>query len=542
MFINFGDIPKNQNLFLDYLYEFENVKDFYKNNFRERDNYIELFNAIAESKKGKPFKLSPILNEQYSIFHNVSAKTQKNIESIDSEKTIAIVTGQQLGLFGGPLYTIYKIFTAIRLANHLKERFDDFKFIPVFWLEGDDHDFNEVRSINIFDNENRVLPIGYKEEIEDDEAKQSVAKIVFDDSINEVINNLETALRATDFTPELIQKIKDSYSPGKTFSQSFKELLFKLFDEFGLIIFDPQDIKVKQLLKPIYLKEINDYNLHTQKLISVSAELEELYHAQVKVKPVNLFYHTEEGRYSIEPVDEVFKLRRKRKQFNKEEITAEIGNNPERFSPNVLLRPICQDYLFPTGFYIAGPSEIAYFAQVTPLYDFYNLVSPIIYPRSSITIVEKNVAAALDKYELTMNDVFIGLTQLKEKVIADISENKIEDTFEESSNEIELIFDKLKENLFAIDKTLVDASSRYKEKIISSINELKSKAVKAQENKHEVTIRQLTRISNLLYPLENLQEREINFIYFYNKYGSDAIRKIYDEMSINEFEHQVIIL
>ena len=138
--------------------------------------------------------------------------------------------------------------------------------------------------------------------------------------------------------------------------------------------------------------------------------------------------------------------------------------------------------------------------------------------------------------------VFLGFEELKEKVITELSENNVESVFNESSNEIELIFDKLKENLFAIDKTLVEASARTKEKIFSTINELRAKAIKAQDNKYETTIRQLIKISNSLYPNGNLQEREINFVYFYNKYGKELIKKIYEDLSISEFEHQVIIL
>jgi len=540
MFINFGDIPGNQNLFLDYIYEFENVQEYYKHNFRNKDSYVNLFKSISASRKDKQHNLSAIIKNQYSSLQSISNKTVRNIELIDKEKTITVVTGQQLGILGGPLYTIYKIITAIRLANQLTERYDEFKFIPVFWLEGDDHDFNEVRSINLFDNENQVINIGYKEEIDDDDAKQSIGKINFDEALNEFFSKYESSLRDSDFKIELLTKLKECYQVGKSFKQSFKELIYWLFDEYGLVIFDPQDVEVKSLLKPIFKKEVNDFAIHTQKLIQVSAKLEELYHAQVKVKPVNLFYHTDDGRYSVEPVEDIFKLRRKRKQFTKDEILNEIENFPDKFSPNVLLRPICQDFLFPTGFYIGGPSEIAYFAQVTPLYDFYNIVSPIIFPRSSATILEKNVASGLDKYDLSMNDILLGLEELKEKVIASLSENNIEIAFEEASKEIELTFDKIKENLFAIDKTLVDSSGRYKDRIMSSIAELKSKATKAQETKHETTIRQLTRLSNLLYPLGNLQEREINFTYFYNKYGKDFIRKVYDDISVSEFEHQVI--
>ena len=540
MFINFSDIPKNHNLFLDYLYEFENVREYYKHDFRDKDDYLHLFKSISESRKAKQLELSPIIKNQYSSLQNVSGKTLRNIELLAREKTIAVVTGQQLGILGGPLYTIYKIITAIRLANQFTERYDEFKFVPVFWLEGDDHDFNEVRSINLLDNENQVLTVGYKEEINDDDAKQSIGNINFDEALNDFFNKYEIGLKDSDFKNELLVKLKECYQVGKSFKQSIKELLFWMFDEYGLVFLDPQDPQVKSLLKPIFQKEINDFTLHTQKLIQVSAKLEELYHAQVKVKPVNLFYHTDDGRYSVEPVDEIFKLRRKRKQFTKDEILAEIENSPERFSPNVLLRPICQDYLLPTGFYIGGPSEISYFAQVTPLYDFYDIITPIIYPRSSVTLLEKNIGAALDKYDLTMNDIFLGLDGLKEKVIAELSENNIDKAFKDALIEIDLTFDKLKENLFAVDKTLVDASARYRERVISSINELKSKAIKAQETKHETTIRQLTRISNLLYPLGNLQEREINFTYFYNKYGKDFISKIYDDISVSEFEHQII--
>jgi len=542
MFINFSDIPKNHNLFLDYLYEFENVQEYYKQDFRNKENYLHLFKSISESRKAKQLELSPIIKNQYSSLQNVSGKTLRNIELLAREKTIAVVTGQQLGILGGPLYTIYKIITAIRLANQFTERYDEFKFVPVFWLEGDDHDFNEVRSVNLLDSENQVLTVGYKEEINDDDAKQSIGNINFDEALNDFFNKYEIGLKDSDFKNELLVKLKECYQVGKSFKQSIKELLFWLFDEYGLVILDPQDPQIKSLLKPIFQKEINDFTLHTQKLIQVSAKLEELYHAQVKVKPVNLFYHTDDGRYSVEPVDEIFKLRRKRKQFTKDEILAEIENSPERFSPNVLLRPICQDYLLPTGFYIGGPSEISYFAQVTPLYDFYDIITPIIYPRSSVTLIEKNIGAALDKYDLTMNDIFLGLDGLKEKVIAELSENNIDKAFKDAIIEIDFTFDKLKENLFAVDKTLVDASARYRERVSSSINELKSKAIKAQETKHETTIRQLKRISNLLYPLGNLQEREINFTYFYNKYGKDFISKIYDDISVSEFEHQIISL
>jgi uncharacterized protein YllA (UPF0747 family) len=188
MFINFGDIPKHQNLFLDYMYEFENVQEYYKHNFRNKEGYLPLFKNISESRKHRQLNLSSILTNQYSSLANASGKTLRNIELLDKEKTIAVVTGQQLGILGGPLYTIYKIVTTLRLASQFTERYDEYKFVPVFWLEGDDHDFNEVRSINLFDNENQIINLGYKDEISDDDAKQSIGNIKFDEVLNEFYN------------------------------------------------------------------------------------------------------------------------------------------------------------------------------------------------------------------------------------------------------------------------------------------------------------------------------------------------------------------
>ncbi|MCX8104502.1 MAG: bacillithiol biosynthesis cysteine-adding enzyme BshC [Ignavibacterium album] len=540
MFINFGDIPKNQNLFLDYIYEFENVAEFYRYNFRDKEKYPEIFKSILKKKASSNFKISEIISNQYKRYNSLSDKTKKNIKLLESPKTLAVITGQQLGILSGPLYTIYKIITAIKLSSQLNERYTDFNFVPVFWMESDDHDFNEVHQINILNNENNIVNIKYKEDVSDDAIRASVGNLIFDESINEFFNQLELNLRQTEFKSSIISKLREIYSTGKSFKESFRELLYWLFDEYGLIIFDPSTEEVKQTLKPIFLTEINNFRVHTQKLVSVSATLEEMYHAQVKVKPVNLFYHIENGRYSIEPVDEIFKLRRKRKQFTKDEIILEINEHPERFSPNVLLRPITQDYLFPTAFYVAGPSEISYFAQIHPLYEFFEIEPPVIYPRSSATLVEKSVLTFMEKYDLTMRDVFLGIDHLKEKILSTVAENNIDLIFEDATKNMNLIFDEIKEKLFAIDKTISDSTNRYREKVLFALNELKSKAEKAHESRFETIIRQISKLSNLLYPNENLQERELNYFYFANKFGQEFHKKLYDELSVSDFEHQII--
>ena len=541
MYMNFSDIPGHQNLFLDYLYEFENVSDFYTYDFRNRENYLKIFKNITENRQNLSPDISSVISEQYSNLAPTEL-TEKNIKKLSDKKTLAIVTGQQLGILGGPLYTFYKIITAIKLSRFLSERYDDYNFVPVFWLEGDDHDFNEVRSIKIIDEKNSLSTIGYKEQVEEDDSKQSVGFIKFDSSITDFFNNLSNGLKETEFKASLIEGLKDFYNEGKTFKEAFRDLVFRYFDKYGLIIFDPQEIEAKRLLKPIFKKEITDFRLHTEKLVHLSATLEELYHAQVKVKPVNLFLMVDEGRHSIEPVENEYRLRRKRKSFTQEQILELLENEPEKFSPNVLLRPICQDYLLPTAFYIGGPSEISYFAQIKPLYEFYDIVPPIIYPRSSATILENPIANILEKHTVDINDIFIDVENVKKKIINSVEESSIDEMFDGLTKHVETAFDELKEKLIDLDKTIADSSNRYRDKIFGSINELKSKAEKAQQKKYEATLRQIDRAAVNLFPNSNLQERELNFVYFVNKYGEDFMKKIFDELQINKFEHQVIKL
>lgn len=539
MFINFSDIPGHQNLFLDYLYEFENVADFFANDFRNRENYLKIFRSISESRQDFASRIPDIISNQYANL-NPSGKTAQNIKKLADKKTLAIVTGQQLGILGGPLYTFYKIITAIKLSQFLSERYDDYNFVPVFWLEGDDHDFNEVRTIKIIDDNNSLVTVGYKEEIEEDDLKQSIGLIKLDNSINDFFTALEKELKETEFKSSLLQQLKNCFQEGRTFKDAFRDLIFNYFDNYGLVIFDPQTDEVKQLLKPIFKKEINDFRIHTEQLVHVSATLEELYHAQVKVKPVNLFLRVDEGRHSIEPVENEFRLRRKRKSYTQEQLLEVLENEPDKFSPNVLLRPICQDYLLPTAFYIAGPSEIAYFAQLKPLYELYNIVEPIIYPRSSLTILENSIAGSLDKFSIGINDVFVDVENVKKRIINSVEQSSVDEMFSDISNQLENSFDQLKEKLFDLDKTIADSSNRYRDKILGTIAELKSKAEKAQQKKYEVTLRQIDRAAVHLFPNSNLQEREINFVYFVNKYGDEFLKRVFDELQINKFEHQVI--
>lgn len=542
MYINFSDIPTHQNLFLDYIYEFENVERFYGKNFRDVEKYQPFFQRISEREMPNRSAAANIIKAQYSS-QKLSKQTQQNIDLLYSEKTIAVVTGQQLGIFGGPLYTLFKSITAIKLCNYLKEIYDDFNFVPIFWLEGDDHDYDEVRMFSVLNNENQILNLQYDDGQLEEVNRGSIAELKFNVNLEKTFTDLTAGLRNTEFKTPLLDFIKSIYQTEKTFLESFRELMIRLFDEYGLIVFNPADQAVKRLLVPIFSKEITEFAGQTGYLVERSAELEDIYHAQVKVKPINLFYSEEHERLSIEPTETgEYRLKGKRKKFSREELLAQLELNPEKFSPNVLLRPICQDYLFPTAFYVGGPGEISYFAQISPLYRIYEIEEPFIYPRSSATIVEKGVRSILEKNNLEYVDIFSDENAMIQKILAASSEINLESLFQNASRDIEASLEQLTQQLPVIDKTLSDLMGKTKQRIEETLNYLKSKAHDSEKRKYESTIRQVGKVRNVLFPNNNLQERELNWIYFANKYGMDIIKWVFNELAINKFEHQILEL
>lgn len=541
MYIKFADIPFNQNLFLDYIQEYENVEKYYHRNFRNVESYPDFFNSLISENRHHREGLVEIIRDQYSGAE-LSKQTENNIELLTSTKTLAVVTGQQLGILGGPLYTLYKIITVIKLCNYLKENYDSFNFVPVFWMEGDDHDFDEASSVSIVDNDNNVSVLKYEDGLTEEDNRGSVGKLLFGSSLSNLLEKLDKNLRDSEFKPQLMDLLRSVYAEGKTFAQSFRELLFSLFDEYGLVIFNPLDTAVKKLLVPIFKKEITEFRSHSGKLVERSAELEDTYHAQVKVKPINLFYIDNNERLLIEPAENEYRLKGKRKKFTQDEMLAQLNSQPEKFSPNVILRPICQDYLFPTAFYVAGPSEISYFAQITPMYELYGIQQPYIYPRSSVTIVEKGIKNIIEKYNLKHTDFFHDEEQLINMVINSLSELNLETIFENASAELNSTIDRLNQYLLQIDKTLFDVTDKSKEKISQIVDSIKAKALDAEKRKHEVAIRQIKKARNILFPNGNLQEREINFFFFANKYGLDILKRIFNELTINKFEHQILEL
>ena len=526
-------------LFFDFLYEYEKVQQFFPANFRETASFESVMNRIDASGTDRTV-LQQVLSEQNAA-GGTSPRTEENIRLLGKRGTYAVVTGQQVGLFGGPMYTLYKAITAISLAQKLTMRFPGKNFVPVFWIEGEDHDFQEMNHVSVLDPENTPVTIEYLPGgIMPEKNVGAVGEMVFDETIRGTIDRLETALAKSEYTASILSALREHYTPGATFNRAFQGWMGRMLPGTGLVFLSPNEPRLKKLLSPLFAQEIREYPRISQMVIQRSAELEKRYHAQVKPKSINLFLFHKGGRYLIEPRETDFSLKGTRAFFTREQLLQMAVETPEQFSPNVVLRPLCQDMLLPTVSYVGGPSEVAYHAQLGPVYEALGTVQPVIYPRASVSLIQTNLLRAMEKYGLEIPE-FLGDTgKVTQKVVEQISEIKLDALFAEVTKNLHDALGELKFGLHEVDPTLLGALENVSSKIDVNIGVLREKSVAAQKRRNETAVRQIEKAASGLLPSGSLQERELTPAYYMNKYGEGLGTWLLDRIDITEFKHQIL--
>lgn len=528
-------------LFIDYLDNFANVKQFYGGNFRDETHWRSLLRKVSERPINRS-SLVQILGDQNRNFH-CGVRTLANIDALLNDNTVAVVTGQQVGLFTGPLYTVLKTLTTLKLVESLSEKYPEYNFVPVFWLEGEDHDVEEVNSIKILSASNDVEQLTYElKRSSDDGNLGAVGKIEFGESIESIFTNLDESLIQTEFKARVLELFRTAYQKGMTFNRAFVHLMNVLLENSGLVFLDPNDKEVKKLLAPLFERELTETPKFCQLVIDQSAELEKQYHAQVKPKSLNLFFFHHGGRYLLEPRPDGYSLKGTRQHLTKEFVMDAVKSTPELFSSNVVLRPICQDWLLPTLAYVAGPAEVAYFGQLKTLYEAVHIPMPIIYPRASATIMEEKADKVMERFSISLVDIYRDIETVKEKVATEVSDLNLDEVFGGTLYSVQEAFEGIGPVLQKVDPTLMGALDNVSKKTTANIEGLKERAVIAQKRQHEVSLRQIDKLSNLVFPQSNFQERELNVLYFLNKYGLEFLRWLYGELKIDQFKHQVVRL
>lgn len=541
--IDYRELPPSaggfSQLFFDYVHAYEEVRQFYPRNFRDRAAFDEVMQQI-DSHPPNRATLVRVLEEQNHEF-GATEKSLEHIALLGKSTTYAVVTGQQVGLFGGPLYTIFKTITAIKLAERLKAKYPSNEFVPVFWLEGEDHDFEEMNNIALMDAENQLKTIEYLPGGTMPEHNMgAIGELAFDDAFQNTSAQLEAALQQTEFTAQVLDMLFDAYKSGVTFNRAFATWMGLLFQDYGLVFLSSNHRDFKQLLSPLFVKEISEFPKTSQLVIDRSADLEKQYHAQVKPKSLNLFLFHKGGRFLIQPRETDFSLKGTRHFIGREELLSLARTTPELLSPNVVLRPLAQDTLLPTIAYIAGPSEVAYHAQLSVLYDHFAIAQPVIYPRASASFVDERLTRAMEKYQLTMTEFLEDKDTVTAKVVEQIASVKLDAIFGHAVNATHETLNELKFGLKEIDPTLLGALEGIRSKTDSNLNVLKGKAMAAQKRKNEAAVRQLEKAHESLLPNGSLQERELNILYYMNKYGPDLVPWIMGELDISGFKHQLL--
>ena len=523
--IPFSSIPHQTRLFTDFLHHFDHVQAFYPrppqvlNWFNDEQKRIsippERRNAVADAL------------ERINRGFGAGSRTFENIQRL-REGSSVVVTGQQVALFGGPLFSMLKVLCVAMLAERTNS-------VPVFWLATEDHDLQEVNFAQ--------FPAGdtlHTLRIEPAHTEGApVGTIAFPDEISGLLDELEKLFGSS----EVLDLVRDSYRAGARFGDAFGKLFARLFTEFGLVLLDPADAELHRIARPVYREAFVHWKEINEALLQRDQELEAAgYHAQVKVTPSHTlcFYLHQGARTPIRYDGQNFVAGELR--FSQEQLTAEAENHPERFSANVLLRPIVQDYLLPTLCYAGGPAEIAYFAQVAAVYrKLLGRITPVV-PRTFATLVEGRQAKLLERYQLTLPDVFRGPEKLRELLAGKALPEGIMKSFDAAADHLEQALVAIAGPLKKLDATLADAAENAGSKMHYQLQNLRDKAARAESRKNTETQHHADEISRLLYPNKNLQEREITGLYFLLKHGTGLLEKLRERLKPECPDHQVVFL
>ncbi len=544
--IPFRLLPGYNELFIDYVDNFESVSRYYNFDYRGRDGFSACIERVRDSyTKGRSFhrkELAELLTAQNREFGS-GPETFRNISKLNDHNTLAVVTGQQAGILSGPLYTIYKALNTIQLCRKLSAEFPSCSFVPVFWIEADDHDFLEINNLSIIDKENELRTLSYLQGgIEHEKYITPVSRIKLDEHIDSLNDSLTDLLPESEFKGRLLKMISNCYREGEGIVSAFGRFIHELLGDLGLIIIDPSSEDFKHLLMPLFEKALTSSASLSERVINTTVDLENSHIAQVKPKAINLFYIHENSRYLIEPREVGnYALKNSRKRFTREEIFAELNDSPKNFSWNVVTRPLCQDYLLPTVAYIGGPSEVSYFAQFKSAYEMFDITMPVIYPRTSLTLIDGRTANFVEKNNVTFQELF-DEKDLSRKLVRKEAERDPEEIFARMKDELVGIFYMYEKELAEIDQNQTAAFAKRNAQFAESLNIAKEKFISAQQRQNEVITGQIKKVQLGVYPDSLLQERLLNITMYYNKYGSELFGRILEEIDISKFEHQLFDL
>ena len=489
----------------------------------------EINNKVIASNKREV--LVSVLEKQYAKI-NTSDTIVKNITLLKDLNTFTVTTGHQLNLFTGPLYFLYKIISTINLAKELKAKYPSQNFVPVYWMATEDHDFDEINYFNFKGrkfrwNKESSGPVGRL-------STEGLAE--FFEVYAQELGSGKNA--------ETIKKLfQESYLNHSNLAEATHYLANELFGDYGLLILDADD----QDLKRIFIPYIKDELIHqsSHKLVLETAEKLKNYTIQVNPREINLFYLEDNLRERIifdpdSDQDGKYLVNNTKIAFSKTEILELLENHPEKFSPNVIMRPLYQEVILPNLCYIGGGGVIAYWLELKSFFDAVKVTFPILLLRNSALLTTEKQAAKADKLGLSWSDLFSKQKNLVDKETAKLSEFPID--FKPQKELLQKQFERLYEIANQTDKSFLGAVKAQETKQIKGLEKLEKRLLKAQKRKYSETLERITSLQNDLFPNQSLQERQANFSEFYIEYGESLIPQLVNQLKPLENNFDIVPL
>src|SRR5712691_8866369 len=506
----FRQLPHQPKLFLEYLDHFEKVKSFYA--------HPPAMAAVARAARKLDYpddrrsEVTSILRKQ-NMALGVGAETLSNLDRLE-EGAVAVVSGQQVGLFSGPGYSVYKALTAVQIAEELTR--SGIPAVPVFWMATEDHDLDEVRHTTWFDQGKLVrfeLPAAA-------ETERPVGRIPLGAQIEPLVQEAAELL-ANQGSDLLAQYLVESYRPEETYGSAFGKLFTRLFAQQGLILMDPLDTGLHKVAAPLYQHALAERDVLNEKLLQRGKDLDRVgFDAQVKVTARStLLFHLADGVRQVITAS-AGKFQAGEKTWTRDELVHMTHTEPENFSPNALFRPVVQDYLLPTAAYIAGPAEISYFAQSEVVYRHLLGRMPGMLPRAGFTLLDAKAKKLLHRYGLTVENVWGGSQNLRHKMEGASVPKGLSKAFERDQKQIQKVLTQLGKRIAKLDPTLKRTVERAKQRIEFHLEKLRRKAGKAQDQKTGLISAHEQYLESLLYPHKALQSRELCLLPFLARWGA----------------------
>jgi bacillithiol synthase len=541
--IPFRRIPNQSRLFLDYLDRAPEAFEFY----RAAPDYAHLEETARRAEAGPPAgrkQVVSILHRQNRRF-GADPVTARHIDELANPSCVAIVTGQQVGLFSGPLYTFYKALTTIRIAATLRSR--GIQAVPLFWMDTEDHDLAEITHVTVVPPGGPPRRVDFRNILygEVPAGAEPVGSRELPEAIAWAVSEFIEALPEGEHKQATASILESAYVPGETYADSFARLMADMFRGHGLVLFDPDDAQAKELLAGVFTAAINGAGEIHSLMLDRNRELEQRgYHSQVTVQEQStvLFLRHEGERRAVTREGTGFGLKNTTTHFAADDLIRLAAAEPARFSPNVLLRPIVQDSLFPTAAYVAGPAEIAYFAQIQTLYPLFGRTMPVIWPRSSLTLLEPEISARMDAYKLAAEDCFTGKHELVKKMVLAGGRSDSMVLLRNLRQTLDSSLEHLRPRLVATDASLGPALLTAGRKLYSHLDGLQARFVHLEAGRNGEIERVAGDLLAHLRPNGNLQERELNVTHFMARFGPALAQDVLAVVGTGNFEHAALRL